>query len=164
MANKLRAYHDSLFTNGSNDERKFLERLRTIIREHELYSEKQHSNEFTLRVYPEKRHQYPLLNPRLYRKGENEIDYDHICINVYTQDSSGRTNKYARDFIEKIDAASLKFCKFVPINNSGLFGQFIITIFLNGSSIESINFSNISQAMDEISIMFNHKPRSRSGS
>ena len=94
---RIKGASGNLYDPKSKANRLALDQLADLLREIGFKVEC-HMDEATLRVYPTKRWQYPLLNPEFL-----EIDDGYIVIIVYSQgdDSKRGTMPYARGTLQK---------------------------------------------------------------
>jgi hypothetical protein len=136
----------ALFEAGSEQNHIALEHLSELLKDIGFSVRKKNRSESTLRVYPKKQNQYPLLNPRFVRSARS---LGQLEITVLSKGDSTSLDTALTSF------QSTPACSFSPLSNGSqgfrYHGKFIVPFtFSDNADTEQAMLAEVSQPLTEI--------------
>ena len=120
-----------------------------------------HKDETTLRVYPTKRHQYPLLNPR-FMPGCGAIEFDYLEIEVWSKGDRRTLHGHLKTFLDTRDCRFHVNDDFDPTRKPETLlwhGSFVLLLLFKANTI---NFRWLDERLPDLWQFLNDLPASKS--
>ncbi|MFN0199292.1 MAG: hypothetical protein ACKVT0_21290 [Planctomycetaceae bacterium] len=137
---------DDPFEKGSESNHRALETLSDVLKEIGFSVRKKTRSESTLRVYPKRLNQYPLLNPRFVRSAQSNY---YLEVTVLSKDDDHKLDDILATFENTPD------CTFISLSESTqgyrYHGRFVVPLnYLGNAGTVEPSFSELSRPLTEI--------------